>query len=336
VQADTLRGAKAVVLGGAGFIGSHIVDQLRETDVAQIVVFDNFTRGLPENLAAARRDSRVRVVVGDIEHRDVLDAALEGAACVFHLAALWLLHCQDFPRAAFQVNVEGTLNVLEACRDRGVKRLVFSSSASVYGDAVEIPMDEEHPLHNRTFYGATKIAGEQMCTAFAERFGLPFVGLRYMNVYGPRQPAHGAYTGVAIRMLERLSAGASPVVYGDGKQVLDFVHVRDVARANLAAAATPHVNEFYNVGSGVGTSILELAQRLVSLEGSRNPVVFQPAPSLGVTRRVADTKRAREKLGFEATIGLEEGLRDLVLWWNSYRAAREKDACDPAASTSIR
>jgi UDP-glucose 4-epimerase len=215
-----IRGKKFVVIGGAGLIGSHTVDLLTREDVGEIVVYDNFVRGTNENLTEALRDPRVRIydVGGDICQTDILNAALSGADGVFHFAALWLLQCHEFPRSAFDVNVRGTFNVLDACVAQGVKRLVYSSSASVYGDAVEEPMTESHPFNNTNFYGATKIAGEAMARAYFHRYELALVGLRYMNVYGPRQDYRGAYIAVIMKMLDALDRGEAPKVYGDGSQ----------------------------------------------------------------------------------------------------------------------
>src|SRR5262245_44776041 len=184
-----LNGSKVVVIGGASLIGSHTVDMLTRTDVREIVVYDNFLRGRLDNLRGALRDPRVKIFEagGDITQIDILADALKGVDAVFHFAALWLLQCHEYPRSAFKVNVEGTFNVLDACRQACVRRLVYSSSASVYGDAVEDPMTEDHPYNNKNFYGATKICGEAMARAYHYRYGLNYVGLRYMNVYGPRQ-----------------------------------------------------------------------------------------------------------------------------------------------------
>src|SRR5438445_2699639 len=232
-----LRGKRMLVIGGAGFIGSHLVDELVKTEVGEILVYDNFSRGTRENLADALRDPRVRIfeLGGDIVQTDILNAAMKGVDGVFHLAALWLLHCHDYPRSAFEVNIRGTFNVLEACVANHVKRLVFSSSASVYGDAVRVPMTEDHVYNNRTFYGATKIAGEHMSRAYAERYGLNYVGLRYMNVYGPRQDYKGAYIAVIMKILDRIEQGLAPVVFGDGSQQYEFIYVGDVARAKVLA-----------------------------------------------------------------------------------------------------
>ena len=312
-----IRGKRLVVIGGAGLIGSHTVDLLTREDVGEIVVYDNFVRGTPGNLAAALRDPRVKIfeVGGDITQTDILDAALKGADGVFHFAALWLLQCHDFPRAAFEVNIGGTFNVLEACRNNAVGRLVYSSSASVYGDAVEEPMTEDHPFNNKNFYGATKIAGEAMARAFHHRYGLNFVGLRYMNVYGPRQDYRGAYIAVIMKMLDAIDRGEGPTILGDGTEAFDFVAVEDCGRANLCAMRADMVDRFYNVGTGKRTSLKELAEMLLQLTGSNQEIKYAPRSQATLVRnRIGSPKRAAAEIGFTAEIDLDEGLRRLIEW----------------------
>jgi UDP-glucose 4-epimerase len=318
-----IRGKKLVVVGGAGLIGSHTVDVLTREDIAEIVVYDNFVRGTDENLVDAIRDPRVRIfdVGGDICQSDILEAALNGADGVFHFAALWLLQCHDFPRAAFDVNIRGTFNVLEACRNKGVKRLVLSSSASVYGDAVEEPMTEDHPFNNKNFYGATKIAGEAMARAFHHRYGLNFTGLRYMNVYGPRQDYRGAYIAVIMKMLDAIDRGEGPTILGDGSEAFDFVAVEDCARANLCAMRAETVDRFYNVGTGKRTSLKKLAELLLRLTGSNQAIRYAPRSQATLVRnRIGSPKRASEEIGFTAQISLDQGLRDLIAWRKSHIA----------------
>ena len=319
-----LRGKKFVVIGGAGLIGSHTVDQLLKEDVGSLVVFDNFARGSSANLAAALKDPRVQLFEagGDIRQTDVLTAALDGADGVFHFAALWLLHCHDFPRSAFDVNIAGTFNVLEACVAKKVKRLVYSSSASVYGDAVEEPMSEDHPHNSKNFYGATKIAGEAMARAFHHRYGLDFVGLRYMNVYGPRQDYKGAYVAVIMKMLEAIERGEAPTIIGTGAEAFDFVAVEDCARANLCAMKADVSDRFYNVGTGRRTSLKELALTLCALTGAPAEIKYKPNtnPTL-VKNRIGSAARAAAEIGFAAKIGLEEGLARLIEWKRSQGAA---------------
>jgi UDP-glucose 4-epimerase len=321
-----LDGKRVAVIGGAGLVGSHTVDQLVREDVREIMVFDNFVRGSSDNLAEALKDSRVRIfdVGGDITQPDILEAALDGVDGVFHFAALWLLQCWDFPRAAFKVNIEGTFNVLEACVRKGVKRLVYSSSASVYGDAVEEPMTEEHPFMNTNFYGATKVAGEQMARAFHHRYGLDYVGLRYMNVYGPRQDYRGAYIAVIMKMLDNLDKGTAPRVYGDGSQAYDFVYVGDCARANICAMKTTTTDRFYNVGTGKRTSIKELAELLLNLTGSNLELAYEPAGRTFVKNRIGSPKRAMEEIGFVAATELRAGLVELIAWRKAHQREVER------------
>ncbi len=321
-----IRGKRLVVIGGAGLIGSHTVDLLLKEDIGEVVIYDNFVRGSEENLANALRDPRVRIheVGGDICQTDILEGALQGADGVFHFAALWLLQCYDYPRAAFDVNIRGTFNVLEACIAEGVSRLVYSSSASVYGDAVEEPMTEDHPFNNTNFYGATKIAGEAMARALHHRYGLPYVGLRYMNVYGARQDYQGAYIAVIMKMLDAIERGDPPVIYGDGSQAYDFVSVLDCARANVCAIQAETVDRFYNVGTGTRTSIKELAELLLRSTGSNLAVQYNEAGLTFVKNRIGSPDRATEEIGFTAQVPLEDGIADLIEWRKNHKAEVEK------------
>jgi len=316
-----IRGKRILVIGGGGFIGSHVVDELLQEDVAQITVYDNFVRGVRENLADALNDPRVRIFEagGDILHTDILAAAVKESDMVVHLAALWLLQCYDYPRSAFDVNIRGTFNVLEACRDHGIERLVYSSSASVYGDAVEIPMTEDHPFNNRTFYGATKIAGEAMARAFNDRYGLPYVGLRYMNVYGARQDYKGTYIAVIMKILDRIDQGLPPILFGDGSQAYDFIYVSDCAQANVCALKADVSDRFYNVGSGTRTSLRELTEMIQELTGSYAPIQYEPAGKTFVTNRIGSTVNAERDIGFRTTIDLREGLQRLIEWRSSHK-----------------
>lgn len=312
-----IRGKKFVVIGGAGLIGSHTVDQLVKEDVREIVIYDNFVRGTRENLRGALGDPRVKIfhIGGDILQHDILESALEGADGVFHFAALWLLQCHEYPRSAFETNVRGTFNVMDACVRQGVERLVFSSSASVYGDPLSEPMDEDHPFENRNFYGATKISGEAMLRAFHHRYGLDYVGLRYMNVYGPRQDYWGSYIAVVMRMLNALERGEGPTILGDGSEAFDFIAVEDCARANVCAMRATVTDQFYNVGTGIGTSLLELATLLSELTGATQPIQFAPRDlSTTVRSRIGSTDRAARELGFTASVGLREGLERVITW----------------------
>jgi UDP-glucose 4-epimerase len=311
-----LKGKRILVIGGAGLIGSHVVEELLQEDIKEVIVYDNFCRGTLENLHEALQDPRCRVfeIGGDILQTDILHAAMQGIDGVVHLAALWLLQCYEYPRAAFDVNIRGTFNVFEACVAHNIKRLVYSSSASVYGDAVAEPMTEDHPYNNWTFYGATKIAGEHMLKSLHKRYGLNGVGLRYMNVYGPRQDYRGTYIAVMMKILDNMDKGLPPVVYGDGSQAYDFIYVGDTARANVCALKSDVPFGFYNVGRGIKTSIKELTELILKITGSNLPITYEPAGQTFVTNRVGDPEAAARDLGFTWTVDLEEGLRRLIDW----------------------
>ncbi|WP_205662115.1 NAD-dependent epimerase/dehydratase family protein [Alteromonas flava] len=315
-----LSNKRIAVIGGAGFIGSHVVEELLKTDVAEVIVYDNFTRGQKSYIAPFLSDPRCTLFAngGDIRDIDVLNDALQGVDGVFLLAAMWLLHCRDYPRTAFDVNVQGTFNVLEACVKNNVKRLVYSSSASVYGDAVEVPMKESHPFNNRNFYGATKIASEAMCRAMYDRYGLDYVGLRYMNVYGPHQDQTAAYTGVIPIVLNKIDAGESPTVNGDGSQAYDFIDVRDVARCNVLAMQSDATDDFYNVGTGIQTSIKTLCETILSLRNSDLTIQYNPYSESDsralVQNRIGCPEKAAQDLGFKSAISLTEGLQHLIDW----------------------
>lgn len=321
-----LKGKKLVLAGGAGLIGSHVVDLLVKEDVKEILIYDNLVRGRIENLENALKDPRVKIfdVGGDIMQTDILEAAFEGAGGVFHFAALWLLQCHDFPRSAFDVNVRGTFNVMEACVKKGVERLVHSSSASVYGDAVQEPMTEDHPFNNKNFYGATKIAGEAMLRAFHHRFGLNYTGLRYMNVYGPRQDYHGAYIAVIMKMLDAIDKGESPTILGDGSEAFDFIAVEDCALANVCAMKADTTDRFYNVGTGKRTSLKELAELLLKLTGCEKPINYAPRSQATLVRnRIGCPKLASSEIGFTARLDLKEGIKRLIEWRANHKAEVE-------------
>lgn len=320
MKKNDLVGAKILVIGGAGFIGSHVVGELLKIDVGAVVIYDNFTKGKQSNIAPHLTDPRCTIYPhgGDIRDIDLLNEAMQGIDYVVHLAAMWLLHCKDYPRTAFHVNIEGTFNVLETCVKNNIKKLVYSSSASVYGDAVEVPMTENHPLNNRNFYGATKIAGEAMCRAYFDRYGLNYVGLRYMNVYGPHQDQTAVYTGVIPIMLNKIDANEAPVINGDGSQAYDFIDVEDVARCNVLALESATTDEFYNVGTGVQTTIRELCDLILELKESKLKVEYRPYSEDDARRLVQNRIGCPEKgirdLEFTFKYSLREGLQKLIDW----------------------
>ncbi|MFA5136551.1 MAG: SDR family NAD(P)-dependent oxidoreductase [Patescibacteria group bacterium] len=309
-----IKNKRFLVIGGAGFIGSHVVDHLLKENVKKVIVFDNFSRGSEDNLKDAIMDKRLTIVKGDILHRDFLEKAMEGVDGVFHLAAVWLLHCHEFPETAFEVNIRGTFNVIMSAIKQKVSKVVFSSSASVYGNALELPMTEDHPYNNETFYGATKIADEHMFKSLGKRYGLDWVGLRYMNVYGPRQDYHGAYTAVMHKIIDRLEEKKKPILYGDGSQQYDFVYEGDVARANICAMKSKATGKNYNVGTGIGTSLKELTQVIIDIYGAKSSIEYKPAGLTFVTNRIGSTKIAEKDLGYIWKTVLKKGMKKLIEW----------------------
>jgi UDP-glucose 4-epimerase len=315
-----LRGSRVLVTGGAGTIGSHVVDQLVEAGAAEIVVLDNFVRGRIENLTAAQAagGARVRIIPGDIRDRDLVTRATEGVDAVFHLAAIRITQCASDPRLAQEVMVDGTFNVLEAAAEAGVGKVILSSSASVYGLADTFPTPEtQHPYHNDTFYGAAKAFNEGTARSFHAMSGLDYVALRYFNVYGPRMDAHGKYTEVLIRWMERIAAGEPPLILGDGTATMDFVHVADIARSNIAAARSDASDQVFNIASSTETSLRDLAHALCAAMDSPDlkPLFGAERGVNSVPRRLADISAAGRTLGWKPEIGLDEGLRGLVHWW---------------------
>jgi UDP-glucose 4-epimerase len=313
-----LAGARVLVTGGAGVVGSALVDALAPLGLAEVVVFDDFSRGLREHLADAH-GAPLPVVEGDVRDRDALATVMQGIDVVFHEAAIRLPHCARDPRLALEVMVDGTFNVVEAAHAAGVHRLVAASSASIYGNATTFPITEAHdPYGNRTLYGAAKVFGEQLYRSYHEMFGFDYVALRYFNVYGPRMDAHTAYTEVLIRWMQRIDDGLPPLIHGAGDQTMDFVYVTDVARANVLAATASVTDAAYNVATGVETSLVELAHALLHAMGSDLDVELAPDRDVpAIERRLAATDRAARDLGFTAEVGLAEGLAGLVAWWRA-------------------
>jgi UDP-glucose 4-epimerase len=317
-----MRGERVLITGGAGTIGSHIADLVVAQEPREVVILDDFVRGRRENLAWALANGNVEIVEGDIRDAALVRELTRGIDVVFHQAAIRITQCAEEPRLALEVLVDGTYNVVEAAAQEGVRKLVAASSASIYGLAEEFPTRENHhPYANDTLYGSAKVFNEGLLRSFKAMSDLDYVALRYFNAYGPRMDVHGLYTEVLVRWMERIEAGEAPIVLGDGLQTMDFVYVGDIARANVIAANSDFTDEVFNVASGVETSLLELAQALLQVMDSDLSVVHGPPRAVnGVTRRLADTNSARERLGFEAEVGLLEGLTRLVTWWRGERA----------------
>ncbi|MBF6589143.1 MAG: NAD-dependent epimerase/dehydratase family protein [Ktedonobacterales bacterium] len=314
-----MAGSRVLITGGSGFVGSHIADALMDANVAEIITIDNLVRGRREHLRAAEARGQVTFIEGDIRDRDLLQRSMQGIDYVFHEAALRITHCAADPRLGHSVMVEGTFNVVEAAHQAGVKKVVAASSASVYGEPSSLPMHEEHPYNNRTLYGAAKIANEHLLRSFNDMYGLPYVALRYFNVYGPRMDAFGQYVEVMIRWMTSIGRGEPPRIYGDGTQTMDFIYVGDVARANIAALRSDASDVALNVASGTQTSLTELSGLLCETMGRPDlrPEYTEERKVNPVHHRLGATEQARERIGFSATVDLREGLRRLVAWWQA-------------------
>jgi UDP-glucose 4-epimerase len=312
-----MQNSRVLITGGAGLVGSHIADLLVKEGVSEIIVLDNFTRGRMANLALAQEQGHLVIVEGDIRDQKLLADVMQGVDIVFHQAAIRITQCAEEPRLALEVLADGTFNVLEAAVNAKVKKVVAASSASIYGMAEEFPTPESHhPYNNRTIYGAAKVFNEGLLRSFHEMYGLDYVALRYFNVYGPRMDIYGVYTEVLIRWMDRIVAGQPPLIFGDGKQTMDFVYIEDIARANILAAKAKVTDEIFNVASGVETSLNDLAYSLAKVMGSDLTPEYGPERKANpVQRRLADIVKSKQLLGFEAEVSLEDGLSRLVNWW---------------------
>ncbi|MBD2593987.1 SDR family NAD(P)-dependent oxidoreductase [Nostoc spongiaeforme FACHB-130] len=320
-----MQNKRILITGGAGLVGSHIADLLVKEGASEIIVLDNFTRGQLSNLTWAQENGHLVIVEGDIRDQKLLADLMQGVDIVFHQAAIRITQCAEEPRLALEVLADGTFNVLEAAVNAKVKKVVAASSASIYGMAEIFPTTESHhPYDNRTIYGAAKTFNEGLLRSFHAMYGLDYVALRYFNVYGPRMDIYGVYTEVLIRWMERIIDGKPPLIFGDGKQTMDFVYIEDIARANILAAKSDVTDEVFNIASGVETSLNELAYSLAKVMGADLQPEYGPERKVNpVQRRLADVSKAKKLLGFEAEISLEEGLQRLVNWWREQKITKE-------------
>lgn len=314
-----LKNSRILVTGGAGLVGSHIIDQLLKKDVAEVVVVDDFSRGTIQNLEAAINSNKVKICRVDIRDAAALDELFKGIDYCFHMAAIRITQCAQNPKEALEVMINGTFNVIESCLRHKVNKLVAASSASIYGMADSFPTHEHHhPYNNRTLYGGFKTANEQMYRAFFDMKALNYVALRYFNIYGPRMDTHGKYTEVLIRWVHLLKEGKPPLIYGDGSQTMDFIHVEDVARANILALESEVSDQVFNIASAKEVSLKQLCETLMEAMAVNIHPEFISIPDdrkkVEVVRRLADVSKAKKLIGFEASITLNEGLKDLVSW----------------------
>jgi UDP-glucose 4-epimerase len=320
----SIQGSRILVTGGAGHIGSHIVDELLRSGAGKVVVYDNLSAGRDSNLAHIPRDGRLELVRNDIRDYEDLEVALCGCDYVFHVASVLLLECRDRPLKALDVNIRGTFNVLHASVKAGVKKVIFSSTGSVYGEPLYLPMDENHPYNSETIYGTTKISGEHLCRDFYREHGLQYVGLRYFNVYGTRQHYKGAYAQIIPRWIDCIRAGEPLVIHGDGTQTMDMTFVTDVARANVLALKSGVTNDFINVGTGKATSVSEVAALMMEITGHKIPITYVQQDVNLVKKRQCSIEKANRLIGFEACIDVREGIR-LYYEWRQERASEWKE-----------
>jgi UDP-glucose 4-epimerase len=310
----SLAGSNVLVTGGAGNIGSHIVDNILAEGAAKVIIYDNFAEGKLRNLEEAMATGRVEVVTRDLRDYDDLEAATKGCDFVFHTASIMLLEARDRPLKAIEVNIMGTYNVLKAAVKAGIQKVIFSSSGSVYGEPLHVPMDEEHPYNNETMYGATKIACEHFLRNFFRDHKLKYVGLRYFNVYGPRQHIKGAYAQIVPRWYDMMTNGESVTIFGDGAQTMDMIYVTDIARANILAAKSDTDHEFLNVGTGLSTSVNQVFGILKDLTGYSLEPTYKPVDVNLVKRRQCSPVKAEQTIGFKASVMVPEGLKRYVQW----------------------
>ena len=317
-----IKDSKILVTGGAGNIGSHIVDVLIKEGAKEIIIIDSMIRGRKENLDWAKQNGNIRFIEGDIRNKELLKEYMVGVDFVFHEAALRITQCQDDPSLAKEALIDGTFNVFDAAVKAGVKKVIFASSASVYGNPSYIPMDEKHPFNNNTFYGAGKVANEELAKAFRKKYGMNYIGLRYFNVYGPRMDVYGAYTEVMIKWLDKISKGERPIIFGDGKQSMDFVYVGDVARSNMLALKSDVNEGFYNIGTGVETSLNDLVKAMLDVTDPNLKLEYKKNDKIIiVSRRKATIEKAKKDLKFKAEVDLKEGLKRLLEWREEQKKA---------------
>lgn len=310
-----LQGSKVLVTGGAGFVGSSIVDKFLSEKVKKVIILDNLLRGSLKNISHLKKNKRVEFVKGDVRDRALVDKLVGNVDYISHQAAIRLLHCAQDPRLCHEVMVDGTFNILEAAVKHKIKKIAMASSVSVYGEASYVPTDENHPYNNTTAYGAAKIANEHMALAFHSMYRIPIIIFRYFNIYGPRMDIYGAYTEVLIKWLEKIDKGESPILHGDGKQALDFVYVEDAALANILALKSNVDFGIYNVGTGKCTSLKELAEILIKLTKSDVKPIFESQVKRPyVQKRQADIRKAKKEISFLAKTSIEEGLKKLIAW----------------------
>jgi UDP-glucose 4-epimerase len=310
-----LKGSRVLVTGGAGLIGSHIIDRLIREEAKEIIAFDKNLSAFAENRSPELDYGKVKLLNGDITRSEEMKEALKGVDLVVHTASLLTREAADDLQAGFGVNVHGTFNLLEGCVASRVKKFVYSSSISIYGDPVTDPITEEHPFNITSLYGAGKVTSEVFLKFFEKAKGLDYVALLYAVVYGPRQHYRGNLVQYIPECFDRIERGLPPIIYGDGSQPYDYIFVEDVARANVIALKSPVTGEAFNVGTGVTTTVKDVVGIIIEVAGiSQEPEYAPRGDRFGLKSLYLDVTKAEKILGFKAEVSLKEGLRRYFEW----------------------
>lgn len=314
---NNIQDSTIFISGGAGFIGSYLVEELLTHHPKKIIILDNLIRGSFENMKSFLNHSAVEFLEGDIRNNELLEKCISQSDYVFHMAALRINACAADPKEGFDVMLQATFNLAQLCVKHKIKKVIYSSTASVYGLAQHFPTPEtDNPYNNQTFYGGAKSWGEQLFRSFKFMYGLDYIALRYFNVYGSRMDTDGKYTEVMIKWLDCIRDGKQPAIFGDGTDSMDFVHVKDIAHANVLALQSEVSDEAFNVGDQIETSLKQLLDALLKVNNSQLEPVYKEANSINpVSRRLADLSKIEKHLGYIPSISLEEGLKELSAWY---------------------
>ena len=314
---NKIKDSVILVTGGAGFIGSYVIEELIPLQPKKVIIIDNLIRGSFANMRNFIKNPLIEFHEGDMRDLELLESCIAGTDYIFHMAALRINSCAANPREGFEVMLKSTFEVASLSVKYKVKKVIYSSSASVYGLAQHFPTPEtDNPYNNQTFYGAAKMWGEQLFRSFKFMYGLDYVALRYFNAYGPRMDTDGKYTEVMIKWLDCIRDGKNPLIYGDGSTTMDFVYVKDIAKSNIAALQAEVSDEAFNIGNCEETSLKELLDVLLKVNRSGLKPEYREENSINpVSRRLADISKAKELLQFTPTISLEKGMKELSEWY---------------------
>lgn len=317
MENNKIRNSTILITGGAGFIGSYLAEELLKYSPGKIIILDNLIRGSFENMKEFINNPAVEFIEGDIKKESLLEKCISQSDYIFHMAALRINACAADPADGFETMVRAPFVIAELSRKYKVKKIIYSSSASVYGLAQNFPTTEnDNPYDNQTFYGAAKLFGEQLFRSYKFMYGLDYVALRYFNVYGPRMDTDGKYTEVMIKWLDCIRDGKAPVIHGDGSTSMDFVYVKDVAEANVAALLSEITDENFNIGNSRETSLKELLEMMIKINSSNiKPEYLESNTVNPVSRRLSDNSKARHLLNYSPRTILEQGLKELCDWY---------------------